>query len=65
MRADPARAVRAKRTLHVDIWPSSVQVASDFNVLLTIKATPIIARTPTIATVAADFIFLMFVCSKY
>ena len=62
MTADPVRAMRAKPSLHVDIRPSSVQVASYFNVLL--KATPIIARIPTMATVAADFIFLMFVCNK-
>ena len=59
MRADPVRATRAKPTLHVDIRPSSVQVASYFE--CTIKATRIIARTPTIATV---FIFLVFVCNK-
>ena len=34
MRADPARATCTKPSLHVDIRPSSVKVASYFNVLL-------------------------------
>ena len=34
MRADPVHATRVKPSLHVDIRPSSVKVASYFNVLL-------------------------------
>ena len=64
MRADHACAACTNPSLPVHIRPSSLCTSS---ILLqcTIKATPIIARAPTIATVAADFIFPIFVCNKW